>query len=174
MPVNHRCPSCGSDQVSIFYELGNVPVHSVVLLSSREEALDFPRGDIALASCEQCGFIHNAAFRPDLVEYFSEYESTQAFSSTFNAFHTDLAKRLIERYDLHGKQVIEIGCGHGEFLALLCDLGDNRGIGFDPAYVPGRHGAASGPKTNIIQDYYSEKYSRYRGDFVCCKMTLEH
>ena len=40
---------------------------------------------------------------------------------------------LIRRYDLRGKEVIEIGCGKGEFLSLLCEVGDNRGVGFDPA-----------------------------------------
>ena len=26
----------------------------------------------------------------------------------------------------------------------------------------------------FIRDFYSERYSGYQGDFVCCKMTLEH
>ena len=32
-------------------------------------------------------------------------------------------------------ELLEIGCGKGEFLHLLCEGGRNRGIGIDPAYV---------------------------------------
>jgi len=66
-------------------------------------------------------------------------EETQGFSPFFRAWHEGLAQRLIDRYSLRAKKIIEIGCGKGEFLALLCDLGHNRGIGFDPAYVPERN-----------------------------------
>jgi SAM-dependent methyltransferase len=171
MTAAHRCPGCGSDQVSVFYDLAGVPVHSVTLVPTRDQALAFPRGDIALGACRDCRFIYNTAFDPERLSYHAEYESTQAYSTTFNAFHTDLAQRLIERYDLHGKDLIEIGCGHGEFLTLLTDLGDNYGTGFDPAYRPER---AGNPRTTFVKDYYSQAYARYRGDFLCCKMTLEH
>jgi len=160
--------------MSIFYELKNVPVHSVLLLPTREEALNFPKGDIALGFCHTCGFIANVAFDPGLHEYSARYEATQAFSSTFNAFHQNLATRLIERYDLHSKNIIEIGSGQGEFLTLLCELGDNRGVGFDPAYVSGRNKSQANHQIIFIKDFYSEKYANYRGDFLCCKMTLEH
>jgi hypothetical protein len=149
-------------------------VHSVTLVPTSAEALDFPRGDIALGACRDCKFIHNTAFDPKRLAYYSDYESTQAYSSTFNAFHADLAKRLVQRYDLHGKELIEIGCGHGEFLTLLCDYGGNRGTGFDPAYLPGRRHSIAAERTTFIKDYYSEAYSQYRSDFLCCKMTLEH
>ena len=93
---------------------------------------------IALAFRPACGFISNVAFDPSLQEYSSGYEATQSFSPTFNAFAHRLARQLVDQYDLHGKEIIEIGCGQGEFLTTLCELGDNRGVGFDPAYVGGR------------------------------------
>lgn len=174
MSADHICPSCDAVSMSVFYKLKRVPVHSVLLLSTREEALNYPQGDIALGFCNSCGFISNLAFDPSLHEYSSEYEATQAFSSTFNTFHHNLAKRLIERYDLHGKDIIEIGCGQGEFLTLLCELGDNRGVGFDPAYVSERSESRAKDQIRFIKDFYSEKYADYQADFVCCKMTLEH
>jgi hypothetical protein len=70
-----------------------------------------------------------------LNEYSNEYNPTQSYSATFNVFHRHLAQQLIDRYDLHHKHIIEIGCGQGEFLTLLCELGENQGVGFDPAYV---------------------------------------
>ena len=59
----------------------------------------------------------------DSTEYSGRYESTQGYSPTFNAFHERLAQDMIDRFDLHGKEIIEIGCGNGEFLVLLCELG---------------------------------------------------
>ncbi len=169
--IDHLCPSCASVGLTVFYEVNDVPVHSVLLLPTQEEALNYPTGDIVLGFCRSCGFITNVAFDPRVHEYSSRYEETQGFSSTFNAFHHRLAKHLIERYDLHRKDVIEIGCGKGEFLAMLCELGDNRGVGFDPAYVPGR---VNSDKATFIRDFYSEAYANYTADFLCCKMTLEH
>lgn len=173
------CPSCGHIGLSIFYHLADVPVHSVRLIHSRQEALDYPRGDILLGHCRRCGFVTNIAYDPSAADYGAEYEATQAFSPTFGSFARGLAERLVEKHDIHGKHIVEIGCGQGEFLQLMCQLGDNWGIGFDPAYVRGRTDirlteSDAGAKVKFIADYYSERYDHIRADFVCCKMTLEH
>ncbi|NIR48392.1 methyltransferase domain-containing protein [candidate division KSB1 bacterium] len=174
MPETYTCRSCSATKMSVFYEVQNVPVHSVLLMRSREAAVNYPKGDIVLAFCPTCGFISNAAFDPVVHEYSSDYEETQGFSPTFNSFHRRLATDLINRYDLHKKNIIEIGCGKGEFLALLCNLGDNRGLGFDPAYVSERNPSTADNRITFIQDFYSEEYAHHRGNFICCKMTLEH
>ena len=172
--VERTCPSCGWGTMDLFYEVRQVPVHSVLLLPTRDEALSYPKGDIELAFCMHCGFIANIAFDPSKHEYSEKYEETQGFSSTFNAFHKALAERLIDRYDLRGKDIIEIGCGKGEFLTMLCEMGGSRGVGFDPAYVPERNLSPAKERIRFVQDFYSEKYSETAGDFVVCKMTLEH
>jgi len=172
-PTPHSCPACGRIGLRPFYETRSAPANSCVLISSRSEALQYPTGDIVLMFCRSCGFITNSAYDPARAEYSERYEASQAFSPTFNAFHVDLARRLIERFDLHYKKIIEIGCGQGEFLSILCELGGNRGVGFDPGYR-GEEGAASHSAIQFVKDYYSEKYAHHRADFVCCKMTLEH
>jgi len=174
MSTKPTCPNCGNAEMDSFFSAPNVPVHSVVLLKTRQEAIDFPTGDIELAFCRSCGFVSNVAFDADLQDYSHEYESTQQYSPTFNSFHSKLAEGLVERYGLCGKQVVEIGCGQGEFLALLCEAGADKGIGFDPAFVAGRNEAVDGETISIVKDYYSEQYTGTKGDFYCCKMTLEH
>ena len=170
----NACPSCGAPDMWVFFETRAVPVHSVLLMETSKQALAYPRGDIALGFCRSCGFIANLAFKPEMHEYSSKYEETQGFSSTFNAFHRTLAQRLVDRYGLRGKEIIEIGCGKGEFLTLLCEIGNNRGVGFDPAYVPERNTSQAKDRVKFITDFYSEKYTNHQADFVCCKMTLEH
>ena len=170
----HVCPACGGASLESFYVVKNVPVNSCILMASREEALGYPKGEIDLVYCHDCGFIHNAQFDQKLIEYSERYEETQGYSGTFNDFHKCLVEDLIERHDLHGKEVLEIGCGKGEFLTLLCDLGDNHGTGFDPTYVAERSRARSSARTTFVTDFYSERYGEYKADFLCCKMTLEH
>jgi SAM-dependent methyltransferase len=169
-----RCPNCNDGRLSTIYEVESVPVQSVLLVRTREEAVGYPRGRISLAVCHDCGFVHNSSFDPSLVTYNQEYEETQGFSDTFRRFHQSLAERLIDRYGLQGKRIIEIGCGKGEFLTLLCELGGNTGVGFDPSFVPERLQADSEGRISFVVDFYSERYRDYDADFFCCKMTLEH
>lgn len=170
----HLCPGCKRSNIFTFYRLDEVPVHSVVLLRTRDDALNYPRGDICLGFCQNCGLIINLSFNPLLMDYSSEYEGTQSCSPTFNSFHKGLAVNLIEQFNLHNKTIIEIGCGNGEFLRMLCKMGNNRGIGFDPSFVDENYQESKNLKIKFIRDYYSEKYNKYQGDFICCIMTLEH
>lgn len=174
MPSGYVCPNCGGQDLSVFYETRDVPVQSCLLVRTKQQALKFPRGDIVLAFCEECGFISNVAFDPSKLNYSSVYEDQQSFSSTFNAFAHDLARRLIEKHNLHNKSILEIGCGKGDFLVLLCELGHNRGVGIDPAYVEGRVHSEASDRLTFIRDYYSDRYADYHGDLVCCRHTLEH
>jgi SAM-dependent methyltransferase len=143
-------------------------------LATREEALGFPRGEIQLNFCQSCGFIYNSVFDESLIEYSERYDPTQAFSGTFNRWHQQLAESLVDRYNLRGKRIVEIGCGKGEFLTMLCELGPNSGVGFDPAVTFERTRVPRAGETRFIQDFYSEQFADQKCDFVCCKMTLEH
>jgi SAM-dependent methyltransferase len=172
--VTGSCPSCGHAPLRSFYEARGVPVHSCLMLPSREEALAFPCGDVTLAFCTRCGFITNVTYDPAYREYAPGYEDQQSFSQTFNVFARRLARRLIDRYDLHGGDIVEIGCGKGDFLALLCEMGENRGVGIDPACVAERITGPAAERITLIQDYYSEKYADHTGDLVMCRHTLEH
>lgn len=169
-----RCPACGSTEISIFYEVAGVPAHSCVLLDSREEALAYPTGDIRLAFCGSCGFIANVAFDRDLLDYSQDYEETQGFSGRFNAFARSLAHHLIDRYEVRGKRILEIGSGKGEFLTLLCELGGNRGVGIDPAFVPERMVSEAADRMTFIRDYFGPGYTHLSADLVVCRHTLEH
>ena len=172
--IELSCKSCGKTCGEFFYRVEKTPVNSCLLVASRKEAVNFPSGALNLVFCAHCGFIWNADFDANLIEYSDKYEETQGYSATFSRFHQQLARDLIERYGLHGKRILEIGCGKGEFLQLLCEVGNNTGVGFDPAYVEGRLTSSVSSSLTFIRDFYTEKYADYEADFVCCKMTLEH
>lgn len=172
--ADRLCPSCGSVAARLFYTVERAPAHSVLLLASRAEAVSYPTGEIALAFCAGCGFVYNTRFKPELHEYSARYEATQGFSRTFSAFARQQAQSLIDRYDIRGRRIIEIGCGQGEFLALMCELGDNSGIGFDPAYRAEPLDSPAADRLTFIADFYDERHSDQRADLVICRMTLEH
>jgi len=108
------------------------------------------------------------------MEYSQAYENSLHFSPRFQEYAEALAKKLIDRYNLYHKDIIEIGCGQGDFLKLICNLGGNRGVGFDPSYVGGSHDEVSMHQITIIEDYYSSSYSQYQADFIICRHVLEH
>jgi len=169
---NTICPNCRAGYCHPFYEVLGVPTNSCLLIDDRAGALNFPTGDVVLAICGGCGFIFNAAWDPLRTIYSYQYEETQGFSPTFNAFNRTIAEELVSRYDVRGKTVLEIGCGKGEFLSLICKLGDNRGIGYDPSFVPDRQ--HSDQNVRFMREFFTENTNEAAPNLLCCKMTLEH
>ncbi len=170
--MTHACPACGSAGLALFFELAQVPVHQHLLYASVEAAMQAARGDIALGFCPACGFVTNTAFDPALLNYSAEYDNTQCYSPLFSAYISDLADDLIERHGLRNKQVVEIGCGKGDFIRMLCERGPNSGLGFDPSYI-GDDSVLDG-RLAFVKDFYDERYSQRAGDFFCARHVIEH
>lgn len=168
------CQACGSERLVSFYEVRGIPVHSCLMVPSREQALAFPTGDLELGLCEACGFIQNRRYDASLQRYSTDYEETQAFSPRFLKFLDELCADQDRKYHLAGKTALEIGCGKGEFLVTLCERTGCRGIGIDPGYRPERTHSPAADRLRFIQDFYGPKYRRLQADYVCCRHTLEH
>lgn len=167
------CPVCGSRSVGVFLEVGEAPAHCNVLWKSRSDAVTARRAAIRLGCCDGCGHVFNTAFDPEAVRYTADYENSLHFSPFFRDYARSLAESLIERHRLYEKDIIEIGCGKGDFLVLLSELGGNRGVGFDASYSDERLGERPDGVT-FIKDLYSARYSRYRGDLILSRQVLEH
>jgi hypothetical protein len=168
------CPVCGSRELHDCLRIPRVPVYCNVLYDDRQAALHAATGEIDLVFCGACGHLFNAAFDPQRVEYSGDYENSLHYSTRFQDYATALAEQLVERHQLRGKTIIEIACGQGDFLKLLCSLGGNRGIGFDPGHVPGRSRLESGAELTFVPDYYSEAHAQEQADLICCRHALEH
>ena len=168
------CQCCGADSLHLFYQARRIPVHSCRLLDSREESLNLPKGELRLGFCRRCGFIQNTAFDTALMDYSESYESTQLFSARFRAHANELIDHLLDRYQLRGKTVLEIGCGQGDFLRMMCERGGMKGIGFDPAYRAESAGETPLDAPRIRRDIYSADTCVGDADLVLCRHTLEH
>ena len=173
--VTLPCQACGGSALESFYELRNVPAHSCLLLPTREEALAFPRGDLELVFCHDCGFIGNARFDIGLNQYSAAYEETQAFSPRFLQFLDEICRDQIAKFGLGaGVTALEIGCGKGEFITKLCELSGCNGIGIDPGYRPERNQSSAAERMTFIRDLYGPRYSHLQAEYVSCRHTLEH
>jgi hypothetical protein len=169
-----QCPACGSSQVRVLLTLPSVPVLCNQLFPTRALALQAPMGDLDLAFCDACGHVYNAAFDPGMMAYTQAYENSLHFSPSFQRFAEELADRLIRQYDLHGKNIIDLGCGKGDFLKLICDRGENRGTGFDPSYVPDPVDSKPGSPVRFVREFYSERHTAIPVDLISCRHVLEH
>lgn len=172
MASTTNCQICSSTNISTIYEASDMPALIGVLWDKKEDAIHCPKGNITLAFCGDCGFIWNVEFNPTLLEYRGAYDNSLHFSQFYQEYAKSVANRLVKNYKLYNKDIIEIGAGKIDFLLMLCELGNNRGVGFDPSFngiSPGK-----GSKITLIKDYYSEKYSNYTGDLICSRHVFEH
>lgn len=127
-------------------------------------------GEIQLTCCGTCGLVYNAAFDPQKIGYEVAYDNALHFSPHFRRYAETLADRLCREYGVQGKKIVEIGCGDGFFLNLLCQRGGNKGWGFDPA-APA---AATSGDVHVVQGYFYRDSLPEPPHLICCRHVLEH
>lgn len=167
------CQACGSTGLIGFYEAKRIPAQTCVLLDDRTAAENYPTGSLLLGFCTACGFIQNTRFDLSLVDYSQPTEESQAFSATFNQFAEALAAELVDRYQLAGKSVVEIGCGKGDFLRLMAEKGIGSGTGIDPGYLPNREYLGNAQLTFERSKYGGDDQDR-TADLVLTRHLMEH
>ncbi len=168
-PGTYPCPGCDHRGLRVFHERHRVPIHSCRMVDTQQEAVAYPCRPLALGLCQVCGFISNVLFDPEVMHYDRHYEDRQGYSPRFRAYLNSLVEHLVARYDLRGRDILEIGCGPGDFLRELCHAGRNRGIGIDP-----RCAAHAEGDLRFVGEPLRETHAELPMDFVCCRHTLEH
>jgi len=172
--VPHSCPACGSSRVVPVMDLGDVPIFCNVRWHNQADALAAPRAPFELVGCDACGHQFNAAFDPGRVEYTEAYDNSQHFSAVFRDYAAALAERLVAAHGLGDVDVVDVGCGSGDLLALICASGRNRGHGFDTSLQPDAQSKANSHVT-FVNDFFTPAYAQdIRPALVCCRHVLEH
>lgn len=167
------CWVCG-EATRPFFSVEDIPVLSCALWPSLQRAKDCVKRDIRLSFCENCGFVQNDIFDEAATEYSELYENALHFSKVYQDYSREEANRMIARLDLHNKDIIEIGSGDGHFMHQLCELGDNRGLGFDPSYSAEKNLDWGDSKIRIISEYFGEKHKDLQCDLLISRHVLEH
>jgi tRNA G46 methylase TrmB len=103
-----------------------VPANSSRYFNSQKEALKQPVGKIKITCDTNFNFYYNSAYDSSLIIY-------DSFYCTSDNFHLNdsikIFTPLITQYQI--KQLVEIGCGKGEFIKYLKNF-IPQVIGFDP------------------------------------------
>lgn len=173
-PLTGRCPACHSDQLEPVLEQRQVPIHTSTLLPSRDDAMSYPRGDLELVVCRACGLLTNTAFDAPTHDYSASYEEVQSFSPRFREYQRSLAQSLVQRHQLSGRDVFEIGCGRGDFLLELCEATGGRGYGVDPSFSEERLEGEVADRVLVQRDFFAPEHVPEGVGAIVCRHTLEH
>ena len=137
--MSAACAICGSERTGTLIARRGTPVFQNAVYPDAEAARTAARGDLDFQRCAACGFVWNAAFSPDRLEYGPAYENRQSLSPAFDAH---LKTRAAAAWALIGGRteasLVEVGCGQGDFLGYLAKA-KPAGVaaslfGFDPAW----------------------------------------
>jgi methyltransferase family protein/C-methyltransferase-like protein len=175
LPVSgtQPCIVCAAPNIAVILEIPNVPADTIRLWPSQAAARSARTAQMELTYCENCGHLFNRCYKDELVDYEADYENSQMFSPRFRRYAEELSDRLITTYDLHRKDIVEIGGGRGDFLRIICDRGDNNGVCFGPSYRP-QPGDDVPPNIRFVTDYYTAKYAAEPANLIVCRHVLEH
>lgn len=119
-PAERYCRVCGGTLPdACLLRFANMPAAAQFLPDAA--GLDQDRGvDLEIYQCPGCGLVQSGN---EPVPYYREVVRAAAFSDEMKAFRRRQFAEFAGKYGLAGKRVIEIGCGRGEYLALLREAG---------------------------------------------------
>lgn len=115
----NNCIVCGAELLSKpLVVCHDMPGGAQCFLAKEEIAKEQGK-TLDLRQCSGCGLVQ---FDCPPVEYYRDVIRAGGISSTMRELRTTQYKHFIERCNLVGKKIIEIGCGQGEFLQILTDF----------------------------------------------------
>ena len=126
-----KCRVCKSS-LKLLLKYDNMP--KAAQNFPRREDLETEKGeDLSVSQCTSCGLIQ---LENKPVSYYKEVIRAAAFSEEMQDFRVNQFEKFVDKHSLHGKKVVEIGCGKGEFLSLMKKAGvDAYGIEYSDESV---------------------------------------
>ncbi|MFC7494584.1 MULTISPECIES: class I SAM-dependent methyltransferase [unclassified Nocardioides] len=173
MPATGACPLCSASGGLSVHRIDRLPVHSCLLMDSREQARLVPLGSLDLVLCDACGYLANREFDEGRTAYSDRYEDSQAFSGTFVSYATWLAGLWVSRWGLADRTIVEIGAGRGDFSRMLSAAGAARVVAMDPTIDVVRFGSAD-PRVEPLVQRFEAAGDLPPCDAVVMRHVLEH
>lgn len=102
-------------------ELHGMP-GSAQFLPTHDELHQDKGSDLLIFECTQCGLVQTCQ---EPVSYYREVIRASAFSSEMASFRKQQLKNWVNKHQLQGRSVLEVGAGKGEYLQLLHQAGLN-------------------------------------------------
>jgi len=126
----HRCTVCGRAIENIMC-LDNIPPLQNRFFPSRNDALNYATAKVEFWFCQDCDHI---MIEKDIHDEFDpSYDNSDMASLLMVESYEQVVKQIVSHCLDKDKNIVEIGCGRGELLYLLKDLGFTNLKGYDPA-----------------------------------------
>jgi SAM-dependent methyltransferase len=123
------CRLCGAAALESAFTLQRAP-HDVSYLLTPEQAEHDAPIRLDVWRCAECRHVQLA--EEPSATYYDDYLMTVRHSAQMRAYQRAQAVDLVTRYDLRGRSVVEVGCGDGNYLTILRDLGADA-VGNEPS-----------------------------------------
>jgi len=165
------CRFCGRDffQPSLL-NYPDAPQSAQGFLNSLDQADALV--DLQIDQCASCGLVQHSL---SPVSYHRDVIRAIAYSAEMAAFRLQQLGGWIQHFDLHNQNVLEIGCGRGEYMDLLIQSGAQRVFGLENAEQSVRQARVGG--LNVRQGYLSAGFSNpwaFKFDAFAIFSFLEH
>ena len=141
-----------------------------VVYSSSTQASSCKTGMVQLLQCPECGLVFNAAYDEKTIAYDGTYDNGRGHSSSYLGYLDFLCEKFAPWLNDHSN-VLEIGCGNGDFLKNLSDMTGCLAFGYDSTYV-GRE--CHRGRVFFSRECYKIEKSRAKYDMIILRHVLEH
>ena len=121
--MNMICIACGH-ALSPLMTLDDMPASAQNIPAASELAEDHPLS-LTLCQCPSCGLVQ---FDTEPVDYYRDVIRAGGGTRTMTRLrHEEYARLLtaMQEHHLHGRRIVEVGCGRGEFLRMWQTLAED-------------------------------------------------
>jgi hypothetical protein len=127
------CGGCGSARLDTVLDLGKTPPANTLPAHPSDPETFYP---LQLGVCPDCWLVQQMEIVPDVELYSADYAFYSSASLPKQAYHRDLARRLLREHPSQARQLtVEVACNDGDLLRHFSDVGC-RTLGVDPASGP--------------------------------------
>jgi SAM-dependent methyltransferase len=144
------CRICGSDQLTLLVDYGDMPLAGGFL---SEEELEYQAAfPLRLARCTDCTLMQILDVVP-AAEIFTQYSYVSSTTRTLIEHFARMGHEIVASEHAAGKLVVEFGCNDGVLIRPLLEAGA-RVVGVDPSDVALRASVEGG--WPLAQTYFNE------------------
>lgn len=121
--MNMTCIACGH-ALSPLMTLDDMPASAQNIPAASELAEDHPLS-LTLCQCPSCGLVQ---FDTEPVDYYRDVIRAGGGTCTMTRLrHEEYARLLtaMQEHHIHGRRIVEVGCGRGEFLRMWQNLAED-------------------------------------------------
>jgi len=173
MNKRDECAGCGSDNFSVIYNFGEIPLAgSFPLEADKDNIKTYP---LSIIMCNDCKLIQtDTLIEPEVLFKDYRYISSVGMQKHFNSY----ADWLVNKEGVKPiNNVLEFGCNDGPLLDALRSRGIHNTIGIDPATNIVKLGREKG--LNIENDFFNSEFvedNRWENkfDYVLASNTFAH